>query len=218
MRFRFSIASMMAAILIFALSFASLRINRVFCGGIIPFTTLALLCQVRSMLRWRMIAASIISCNRQDHQPHRDTSRHCGGTCLCLVAGMRRQHSHPDGADPRPDTQGASVRRRIPSAPGDYTASDDRGGRLRGRPGVGSPLGRKPFGPVHHPCFGSHGGRGRFAAPFCPTPPTSVTSKTHCEVSETVTPRLYSIRCALLAAWWTTVRLPRSRLHGQKGH
>jgi hypothetical protein len=44
MRFRFSIASMMAAILIIALSFAALRINSVFCGGIILFTTLALLC------------------------------------------------------------------------------------------------------------------------------------------------------------------------------
>ena len=44
MRFRFSIASMMAAILIIALSFAALRINSVFCGGIILLTTLALLC------------------------------------------------------------------------------------------------------------------------------------------------------------------------------
>ena len=44
MRFRFSIVSMMAAILIIALSFAALRINSVFCGGIILFTTLALLC------------------------------------------------------------------------------------------------------------------------------------------------------------------------------
>jgi hypothetical protein len=43
-RFRFSIASMMAAILIIALSFAALRINSVFCGGIILLTTLALLC------------------------------------------------------------------------------------------------------------------------------------------------------------------------------
>jgi hypothetical protein len=33
MRFRFSIASMMAAIVIIALSFAALRINSVFCGG-----------------------------------------------------------------------------------------------------------------------------------------------------------------------------------------
>jgi hypothetical protein len=44
MRFRFSIASMMAAILIIALSFAALRINSAFCGGIILLTTLALLC------------------------------------------------------------------------------------------------------------------------------------------------------------------------------
>jgi hypothetical protein len=44
MRFRFSIASMMAAILIIALSFAALRINSVFCGGIMLLTTLALLC------------------------------------------------------------------------------------------------------------------------------------------------------------------------------
>src|SRR6516225_2425894 len=44
MRFRFSIVSMMAAILIIALSFAALRINSVFCGGIILLTTLALLC------------------------------------------------------------------------------------------------------------------------------------------------------------------------------
>ncbi len=44
MRFRFSIASIMAAILIIALSFAALRINSVFCGGIILLTTLALLC------------------------------------------------------------------------------------------------------------------------------------------------------------------------------
>src|SRR4029077_5210087 len=43
-RFRFSIASMMAAILIIALSFATLRINSVFCGGIMLLTTLALLC------------------------------------------------------------------------------------------------------------------------------------------------------------------------------
>ena len=43
--FRFSIASMMAAILIIALSFAALRINSVFCGGIILLTTLALLCR-----------------------------------------------------------------------------------------------------------------------------------------------------------------------------
>jgi hypothetical protein len=44
MRFRFGIASMMAPILIIALSFAALRINSVFCGGIILLTTLALLC------------------------------------------------------------------------------------------------------------------------------------------------------------------------------
>ena len=44
MRFRFSIASMMAAIVIIALSFAALRINSAFCGGIILLTTLALLC------------------------------------------------------------------------------------------------------------------------------------------------------------------------------
>ena len=44
MRFRFSIGSMMAAILIIALSFAALRINSVFCGGIILLTTLAVLC------------------------------------------------------------------------------------------------------------------------------------------------------------------------------
>ncbi len=44
MRFRFSIASMMAAIIIIALSFAALRINSVFYGGIILLTTLALLC------------------------------------------------------------------------------------------------------------------------------------------------------------------------------
>jgi hypothetical protein len=43
MRFRFSIASMMAAILMIALSFAALRINSVFCRGIILLTTLALL-------------------------------------------------------------------------------------------------------------------------------------------------------------------------------
>ncbi len=45
MRFRFSIASMMAAIVIIALSFAALRINSAFCGGIILLTTLALLCR-----------------------------------------------------------------------------------------------------------------------------------------------------------------------------
>jgi hypothetical protein len=44
MRFRFTIASMMAAILIIAFSFAALRINSVFCAGIILLTTLALLC------------------------------------------------------------------------------------------------------------------------------------------------------------------------------
>ena len=49
MRFRFSIASMMAAILIIALSFAALRTNSVFCGGIILFTTLALLCGANFM-------------------------------------------------------------------------------------------------------------------------------------------------------------------------
>ena len=48
MRFRFSIASMMAAILIIALSVAALRINSVFCGGIILLTTLALLCSATS--------------------------------------------------------------------------------------------------------------------------------------------------------------------------
>jgi hypothetical protein len=44
MRFRFSIASLMSAILIIALSFAALRINSVFLSGIILLTTLALLC------------------------------------------------------------------------------------------------------------------------------------------------------------------------------
>jgi hypothetical protein len=44
MRFRFSIASMMAAVLIIALSFAALRINSALCAGIILLTTLALLC------------------------------------------------------------------------------------------------------------------------------------------------------------------------------
>jgi hypothetical protein len=44
MRFRFSIASMMAAILIITFGFAALRINSVFCGGIILLATLALLC------------------------------------------------------------------------------------------------------------------------------------------------------------------------------
>jgi hypothetical protein len=44
MRFRFSIASMMAAILIIALSFAALRINSALCAGIILLATLALLC------------------------------------------------------------------------------------------------------------------------------------------------------------------------------
>ena len=44
MRFRFSIASMMAVILLIALSFAALRINSAFCGGIILLATLALLC------------------------------------------------------------------------------------------------------------------------------------------------------------------------------
>jgi hypothetical protein len=44
MRFRFSIASMMAAILVIALSFAALRINSALCAGIILLTTLALLC------------------------------------------------------------------------------------------------------------------------------------------------------------------------------
>ena len=44
MRFRISIASMMGATLMIALSFAALRINSVFCGGIILLTTLALLC------------------------------------------------------------------------------------------------------------------------------------------------------------------------------
>jgi hypothetical protein len=39
-----NIASMMAAILIIALSFAALRINSAFCGGIILLATLALLC------------------------------------------------------------------------------------------------------------------------------------------------------------------------------
>ena len=49
MRFRFSIASMMAAILIIALSFATLRINSVFCGGIILLATLAVLCSAIGM-------------------------------------------------------------------------------------------------------------------------------------------------------------------------
>jgi hypothetical protein len=44
MRFRFTIASMMAAILIIAVGFAALRTNSVFWGGMILFTTLALLC------------------------------------------------------------------------------------------------------------------------------------------------------------------------------
>jgi hypothetical protein len=44
MRFRFRIASMMAAILLIALSFAALRINSAFCGGIILLATLAVLC------------------------------------------------------------------------------------------------------------------------------------------------------------------------------
>jgi hypothetical protein len=44
MRFRFSIATMMAAILVIGLSFAALRINSALCGGIILLTTLALLC------------------------------------------------------------------------------------------------------------------------------------------------------------------------------
>jgi hypothetical protein len=44
MRYRFSIASMMAAILIIALSFAALRINSALCASIILLTTLALLC------------------------------------------------------------------------------------------------------------------------------------------------------------------------------
>ena len=44
MRFRFRIASMMAAILVIALSFATLRINSGFYGGIILLATLALLC------------------------------------------------------------------------------------------------------------------------------------------------------------------------------
>jgi hypothetical protein len=44
MRFKISIASMMAAVLILALCFATLRINSVFFGGIILLTTLALLC------------------------------------------------------------------------------------------------------------------------------------------------------------------------------
>jgi hypothetical protein len=44
MRFRFSIASMMAAILIIALSFAALRFNSVFYGGIILLTPLVMLC------------------------------------------------------------------------------------------------------------------------------------------------------------------------------
>src|SRR5262249_21984304 len=44
MRLRYSIATMMAAILLIALSFAALRINSAFCGGIILLATLALLC------------------------------------------------------------------------------------------------------------------------------------------------------------------------------
>jgi hypothetical protein len=44
MRFRFSIASMMAAILIMALCLVALRLNSVFWGGMILLTTLALLC------------------------------------------------------------------------------------------------------------------------------------------------------------------------------
>ena len=61
MRFRFSIASMMAAILIIALSFAALRINSALCAGIILLTTVALLCTAvfmsvagsgRSRLAW----------------------------------------------------------------------------------------------------------------------------------------------------------------------
>jgi hypothetical protein len=44
MRFRFSIASMMAAILVIALSFAALRINSGFWGGFVLLTTLAVLC------------------------------------------------------------------------------------------------------------------------------------------------------------------------------
>ena len=44
LRFRFTIASMMAAILIIALSVAALRINSVLCAGIILLTTLGVLC------------------------------------------------------------------------------------------------------------------------------------------------------------------------------
>jgi hypothetical protein len=44
MGFRFSIASMMAAILIIAFSFAALRINSGFYGGIVLLATLAVLC------------------------------------------------------------------------------------------------------------------------------------------------------------------------------
>jgi hypothetical protein len=66
MRFRFHIASMMATILVIALSFAALRINSVLCGGIILLTTLALLCGAilmsaaesgRSRLAWIGCAA-----------------------------------------------------------------------------------------------------------------------------------------------------------------
>lgn len=44
MRFRFSIASMMAVIVLIGLSFASLRINSVLCASLILLATLALLC------------------------------------------------------------------------------------------------------------------------------------------------------------------------------
>jgi hypothetical protein len=44
MRLRFSIATMMAAILAIGFCFAALRINSALCGSIILFTTLALLC------------------------------------------------------------------------------------------------------------------------------------------------------------------------------
>jgi hypothetical protein len=44
MRYRISIASMMAAILIMALCLVALRLNSVFWGGMVLLTTLALLC------------------------------------------------------------------------------------------------------------------------------------------------------------------------------
>jgi hypothetical protein len=65
MRFRFSIATMMAAILVIGLSFAALTINSGLYGGIILLTTLALLCSAILMRHFTiqrlMLAIAVVA-------------------------------------------------------------------------------------------------------------------------------------------------------------